>query len=100
MLHSHQGRLLPRNELVTTHAVVLLDYPPAFLNVSPIIHRPILVRSGKCALLRAHQESSERPNLLRLQMHVRHAQLFRLRLDLALIPNIRLREFVLEKSEV
>ena len=35
LLHPHQDRRLSRDELVTSHAVVLLDDPPAFLNVMP-----------------------------------------------------------------
>ncbi len=34
LFHSHQNGLLPRNELMASHAVVLLYHPPAVLNVT------------------------------------------------------------------
>src|ERR1700733_10760385 len=99
-LHSHQRRLLASNKLMASHAVVFLDHPPAFLDIAPIIHWTILVRGWKTALLAAHDERGQRANLFPLQMHIGHAELFGLRLHLALIENIGLGEFVLEEAQV
>ena len=64
VLHSHQDRALLRGELVAAHAVVLLDHPPAFLNIAPCIAGFVLIAAGQGTLLAAQQERGQGLNLL------------------------------------
>src|SRR3954453_23540616 len=82
-------------------AVVLLDDPPAFLDITPRICRTVFVNFGKGTFLAAKKERGKRANLFLLEMRVRHAQLLGLDgLHLSLVVDIRLREFVLEEAFV
>src|SRR4029077_13052119 len=96
--HAHERSLLAGNKLVTAHAVVLLDDPPAFLNIATIIERTVLIAGRKWIFLAAEQESGEGANLFLCQMQIRHAQLFGFGLVLALVPDIGLGEFVFEET--
>ena len=62
-LHAHQDRALLRRELMAAHAVVLLDHPPAFLNVTPGVAGIVLITRGQGTLLASQQEGSEVLNL-------------------------------------
>ncbi len=88
----------PGNDLVASHAVVLLDDPPAFLNVMPRVARLVLITLGQGSLLAAQQESGEVEHLILGEVQVRHAKSFGLALHFALIVDVRFGEFVLEKS--
>ena len=85
---------------MTAHAVVFLNHPPARLNIPTCVFRLVLVAVGQRGLLAAEKERGQGRNLFLRQMQVGHAELFSLRLDHALIVNIGLSEFVLEKSLV
>src|SRR4029077_21235274 len=87
-----------RRELVAAHAVVLLDHPPAFLNIAPRIPWLVLITRGQGTLLAAQQERGQVLNLQFREMQVRHAEDFCLRLDLALVVDIWFGELVLEES--
>ena len=96
--HGHERSLLAGNELMAAHAVIFLDDPPAFLNVAAIIQRAVLIICGQRAFLAAEQKGGERANLFLGQVQIRHAQFFGFRFDLALVPDIRLGELMLEKA--
>ncbi len=98
--HPHQHGLLAGSELMATHAVVLPDHPPAFLNVAAIILRAVLIIGGQSALLAAHQEGCNVSHLFLGQVQVGHPQLFFFALDLASIEDIRLCQFMLEEALV
>ena len=66
----------------------------------PRVARLVLITLGQGSLFAAHQESREVEHLILGQVQVRHAQSFGLALDLALIVNVRLGQFVLEESFV
>src|SRR6266446_2324502 len=88
--HSHQGSLLAGGKLVATHAVIFLYDPPTLLNIVAIIQGAILIACGERILLATEEKSGEGLNFVFAEVQIRHAQLFSLRLDLALVPNIRL----------
>src|SRR5258708_20676979 len=96
--HGHQRSFLAGNELVTAHAVIFLDDPPALLNVATVVQRAVLIAGGKRIFLAAQEERSERANLFLGEVQIRHAQLFGFGLFLALIPDVGLGELVLEKA--
>src|SRR5580704_18076468 len=85
---------------MASHAVVLLNHPPAFLNVVTVVAGLVLVAGGQRRLFAALQEGAERANLVFVEMHIGHAQSFGFTLDLALVINLRFGEFVLEESLV
>src|SRR5271155_3120304 len=85
---------------MASHAVVFLDHPPAFLNITARVARAILILSRKGTLFASQQEGCEGANLLRGEVQIGHAQGFGLRFDLALIVNVRLGKFVLEETFV
>src|ERR1041385_3920875 len=85
---------------MASHAVVLLNHPPAFLNIMPRITGLVLIALRQGSLLASHQERSQRPYLLLRKVQVRHAEFFFLRLVvfLALVEDVRLGHLVLEES--
>ena len=78
----------------------LRDDPPAVLNILAGIAWLVLIAVGQGTLLAAQQERGEVLNLQLGEMQIGHAEGFGLRLDLALVIDIRLGELVLEKSLV
>src|SRR5438132_11051683 len=87
---AHQDCLLSRNELVTPHAVVLLDDPPAFLNIAARVTRLVLIAGGKGSLLASEQKGCQCANLIFIKMHVRPAQLFFCHFPLSFFIAVRL----------
>src|ERR1700747_3119426 len=83
---------------MAAHAVVLVDNPPAFLNVATIIQRAVLIAGGKRVFLAAQEERGKGANLFFGEVEIRHAQLFGFGLVLALVPDIGLGEFVFEET--
>src|SRR5580692_6985153 len=83
---------------MASHAVVFLDHPPAFLNVTAGVTGAILILRREGTLFASQQESCKCANLLRGEVQIWHAQGFGLRLDLALVVNVGLGKFVLKKS--
>ena len=59
-----------------------------------------MIARGQGSLLAAHQEGRQIEHLILREVHVRHAQSFGLALHFALVVNVRLGQFVLEKSFV
>ena len=97
----HEDGFLAGNELVTAHAVVLLDHPPAFLNVFAIVERLVLIAGGKRVFLAAEKERGERANLLLREMQVRHAQLFGFVVeDFPLVPDVGFGQLVFKEALV
>ena len=85
---------------MTSHAVVLLYQPPAFLNIASIVERPVLVGDGKRAFLTAHQKGGERADLIlwpRCRLGMRSFSASALILPLS---QIRLSELVFEEAFV
>ena len=77
---AHQDGVLAGHKLVASHAVVLPDHPPAFLNIFPRIAGLVLITGGEGSLFTAQQEGRQRPDLLLGQVHIRHAEFFFFRL--------------------
>ena len=69
---------------MASHAVVLLNHPPAFLNIFPGIAGFVLIALRKGRLLTAQEERGQLLDLQLGQMQVGHAELFFLRLDFLL----------------
>src|SRR4029078_2418723 len=89
---------------MTTDAVVLLDYPPAVLNVLPARVFGIVEKRGwhVCAFRAnaSQQESSQRSAALGLQIRTRHAQAILLIFLFAAIVNRGLGDLVFEETLV
>src|SRR6185437_13835631 len=97
-------RTLSNLKLVTTLTVILLDHPPAVLNIlTPLILRIVEKRSGNVSAISADTAKQERRQShtpLRRHVRLRHAQAILRILLFTFVVNRRLPDLVFEETFV
>jgi len=78
----------PWDELVAAHAVVLIEDPPAFLNVAALITEGGMIISGRGDFPGCPWRNVVSAQLLLAEVQVGHAEMFCSKADLAIVPDV------------